>query len=70
MFISKKRFNEAIKEAQEKAFMEADKARWQQEETGGCAKKSGTLAAAWKPSRTRERSGSAAPVLCFPGTSN
>ena len=34
MFISKKRFNEAIKEAQEKAFMEADKARWQQEETG------------------------------------
>ena len=33
MFISKKRFNEAIKEAQEKAFMEADKTRWQQEET-------------------------------------
>jgi ubiquinone biosynthesis protein UbiJ len=33
MFISKKRFNEAIKEAQEKAFMEAGKARWQHEET-------------------------------------
>ena len=32
MFISKKRFNEAIKEAQEKAFVEADKARWQHEE--------------------------------------
>jgi hypothetical protein len=33
MFITKKRFDEAIKEAQEKAFMEADKARWQSEET-------------------------------------
>jgi len=33
MFITKKRFNEAIKEAQEKAFMEADKNRWQSEET-------------------------------------
>ena len=33
MFISRKRFNEAIKEAQEKAFLEADKARWQNEET-------------------------------------
>ena len=33
MFITKKRFNEAIKEAQEKAFHEADKARWQNEET-------------------------------------
>lgn len=32
MFITKKRFNEAIKEAQEKAFMEADKNRWQSEE--------------------------------------
>lgn len=32
MFISKKRFNEAIREAQEKAFLEADKARWQSEE--------------------------------------
>lgn len=32
MFITKKRFNEAIKEAQEKAFTEADKAKWQQEE--------------------------------------
>ena len=32
MLISKKRFNEAIKEAQEKAFHEADKARWQSEE--------------------------------------
>ena len=31
MFISKKRFNEAIKEAREKAFLEADKARWQSE---------------------------------------
>lgn len=33
MFITKKRFDKAIKEAQEKAFLEADKARWQQEET-------------------------------------
>ena len=32
MFITKKRFDAAIKEAQEKAFMEADKNRWQNEE--------------------------------------
>ena len=32
MFITKKKFDQAIKEAQEKAFQEADKMHWQNRE--------------------------------------
>ena len=38
MIISKKRFDEAIKAAQEKAFCEADKLRWQDERIEGLSR--------------------------------
>ena len=66
MFITKKKFEQAIKEAQEKAFCEADKNRWQYEETQSLRRAIEDLEARVQEIENKGKKVSRCPCMVFP----